>query len=127
LSSVVDALDGSVGLEISAHLRFDLGEILVNILVSSFESLLGEFCNLAFHHALLVCEEAVGTAKEAIEGDNFLEETEFRVSFVLSLGRFLRFDGLFNGGVDLGVNLFSREDRETSIKLSTFLRLIEGR
>ena len=103
----IDALDGSIGLEISVHLRFDLSEILVNILVSSFESLLGEFSNFALHHALLVLEKAVGSTKEAFKGDNFLEESEFRVGFVLGLGRFLRFDGFLNCGVNLSVNFLS--------------------
>lgn len=107
LRCVVNALDGGVGLEISVDLRFDLGKILVNILVSFFESLLSEFSNLAFHHAFLIFEEAVGSTEEAIEGDNFLEETKFGVSFVLSLGGFLRFDSFFNCGVDLSINLLS--------------------
>jgi hypothetical protein len=54
LNGGIDTLDGSIGLEISVHLRFDLSEILVNILVSSFKSLLGELSNFALHHALLV-------------------------------------------------------------------------
>jgi hypothetical protein len=107
LNGGIDTLDGSIGLEISVHLRFDLSEILVNILVSSFESLLGELSNFALHHALLVFEEAIGSTKEAIKGDNFLEETKFRVGFVLGLCRFLGFDGLFDCGVNLSVDLLS--------------------
>jgi hypothetical protein len=52
----IDALDGCIGLKISVNLRFDLSEVLVNVLVSSFESLLGELSNFAFHHALFVFE-----------------------------------------------------------------------
>jgi len=107
LSSVVDALDGGVGLKISVDLRFDLSEILVNILVSFFESLLSECSNLAFHHAFLIFEKAIGSTEEAIKGDDFLEETKLGVSFVLSFFRFLRFDSLFNCGVNLGVDLLS--------------------
>jgi hypothetical protein len=107
LRSVVEALNGGVGLEISVYLRFDLGKIFVNILVSFLESLLSEFSNLAFHHAFLILEEAIGSTKEAIKGDNFLEETKLGVSFVLSLGRFLRFDSFFNCGVNLSIDLLS--------------------
>jgi hypothetical protein len=115
LNGGIDALDGSIGLEISVNLRFDLSEIFVNILVSSFESLLGEFSNFALHHALLIFEEAIGSTEEALESDNFLEETEFRVGFVLGLGRFLRFDGLLDGGVNLSVNLLGRESGDAGI------------
>jgi hypothetical protein len=107
LNSVVDALDSGVGLKISVDLRFDLSEIFVNILVSFFESLLSEFSYLAFHHAFLVFEKAIGSTEEAIKGDDFLEETKLGVSFVLSLGRFLRFDSLFNCGVNLSIDLLS--------------------
>jgi len=88
-------------------LGLDLGKIFVNILVSFLESLLSKFSDLAFHHAFLVFEEAIGSTEEAIKGDNFLEETKLGVSFVLSLGRFLRFDSFFNCGVNLSINLLS--------------------
>jgi len=126
LRSGIDALDGGVGLKISVDLRFDLSEILVNILVSFCESLLSEFSNLAFHHGFLVFEKAIGSTEEAIKGDDFLEETKLGVSFVLSLGRFLRFDSFFNCGVNLSIDLFGGESRDAGIKSSTFLRLVEG-
>jgi len=126
LRSGIDALDGGVGLKISVDLRFDLSEILVNILVSFCESLLSEFSNLAFHHGFLVFEKAIGSTEEAIKGDDFLEETKLGVSFVLSLGRFLRFDSFFNCGVNLSIDLLGGESRDAGIKSSTFLRLVEG-
>jgi hypothetical protein len=89
----VDALDCSVSLEIHVDLRFDLGKILVDILISILESLLGEFGDFTFHHALLILEKAIRSSEEAIQSDNFLEESELRVRFAL----FLRFDGLING------------------------------
>jgi len=88
-------------------LLFDLSEVLVDILVSSLELLLGEFSNLSRHHALLILEEAVRSTEEAIEGDNFLEESELGVGLVLRFGRLLRLDCLLDGRVDLSVDLFS--------------------
>ena len=88
----------------------------MDILVSSLESLLGEFGNLSGHHALLILEEAVGATKEAVKGDNFLEESEFRVV----LRTFLRFDSLLDGGVNLAVDLLLGEGRDSSFELSSF-------
>ena len=85
-------------------------------MVSSLESLLGEFGNLSGHHALLILEEAVGATKEAVKGDNFLEESEFRVV----LRTFLRFDSLLDGGVNLAVDLLLGEGRDSSFELSSF-------
>ena len=84
-----------------------MGKILVDILVSGLESLLGEFSYLSRHHALLILEEAIRSSKEAIKGNNFLEESELGVSLVLGLGRLLSLDSLSNSGVDLSVDLFS--------------------
>ena len=84
-----------------------MGKILVDILVSGLESLLGEFSYLSRHHALLILKEAIRSSKEAIKGNNFLEESELGVSLVLGLGRLLSLDSLSNSGVDLSVDLFS--------------------
>jgi len=97
-------------------LILNLGKILVDILVSSFESLLGEFSNLSGHHALLILEEAIGATKEAVKGDNFLEESELGVV----LRSLLRFNGLLNGGVNLAVDLLFGEGRDSGIELSSF-------
>ena len=94
----------------------NLSKILVDILVSSFESLLGEFSNLSGHHALLILEEAIGATKEAVKGDDFLEESELGVV----LRSLLRFNGLLNGGVNLAVDLLLGEGRDSSIELSSF-------
>lgn len=98
------------------NLILNLGKILVDILVSSFESLLGEFSNLSGHHALLILEEAIGATKEAVKGDNFLEESELGVV----LRSLLRFNGLLNGGVNLTVDLLFGEGRDSGIELSSF-------
>ena len=66
----------NISLEILVDLSFNLGKILVDILVSSLESLLGEFGNLTGHHALLILEEAIRSSKEAIKGHNFLKESK---------------------------------------------------
>jgi len=57
--SLVDALDGSVSLEVLRDLSLDLSEILRDIGVALLESLLGELSDLSSHHALLVLEKAV--------------------------------------------------------------------
>jgi len=98
------------------NLILNLSKILVDILVSSFESLLGEFSNLSGHHALLILEEAIGATKEAVKGDDFLEESELGVV----LRSLLRFNGLLNGGVNLAVDLLLGEGRDSSIELSSF-------
>jgi len=98
------------------NLILNLGKILVDILVSSFESLLGEFSNLSGHHTLLILEEAIGATKEAVKGDNFLEESELGVV----LRSLLRFNGLLNGGVNLAVDLLFGEGRDSGIELSSF-------
>lgn len=92
-------------MEILVNLLLDLSEVLVDILVSSLELLLGEFGHLSRHHALLVLEEAVRSSEEAIESNNFLEESELGVSLVLGFGRLLRLDSLLDGRVDLSVDL----------------------
>ena len=84
-----------------------MGKILVDILVSGLESLLGEFSYLSRHHALLVLEEAIRSSEEAVKGNDLLEESKLGVSLVLGLGTFLSLDSLGNGGVDLSVDLFS--------------------
>lgn len=98
------------------NLILNLSKILVDILVSSFESLLGEFSNLSGHHALLILEEAIGATKEAVKGDDFLEESELGVV----LRSLLRFNGLLNGGVNLAVDLLLGEGRDSGIELSSF-------
>jgi len=117
LSCVVNALDGSGGLEVLVNLLLDLGKILANILVSSLESLLGKFSNLSVHHALLILEKAVRSTKEAVKGDNLLEESELGVGFV----SVLRLNGLLDGGVNLGINFLFREGGKTGLELSSFL------
>lgn len=87
--------------QIFGDLRFDLSEVLLNVLVSIFESLLCELSNLSGHHALLVLEKAVGASEEAIKGHDLLEESELGISFLVGVA----LDGLFDGGVDLSVNL----------------------
>jgi len=106
LGGVVKALESSIGLKIHVDLSFDLGKILVNILVSGLELLLGEFGYLSRHHALLVLEEAIRSSKEAIESHNFLKESKLGVGLVLRFGRLLRFDGFLDSRVDLSVDLF---------------------
>jgi hypothetical protein len=117
LSCVVNALDGSGGLEVLVNLLLDLGKILANILVSSLESLLGKFSNLSVHHALLILEKAVRSTKKAVKGDNLLEESELGVGFV----SVLRLNGLLDGGVNLGINFLFREGGKTGLELSSFL------
>ena len=56
---MVDALDGSVSLEVHGDLLLDLSEVLRDIGVALLESLLGELSDLSSHHALLVLEKAV--------------------------------------------------------------------
>lgn len=57
--SLVDALDGSVGLEVLGDLSLNLSEVLRDIGVALLESLLGELSDFSSHHALLVLEKAV--------------------------------------------------------------------
>jgi len=66
---------------------------LVDVGVAIFESLFGELGDLSLHHALLVSEEAVRAAEEALEGDDLLEEAKLRVGLFLGLS----FNGLLNG------------------------------
>ena len=127
LWGILKGLEGNVGLEILVNLLLDLSEVLVDILVSSLELLLGEFGHLSRHHALLVLEEAVRSSEEAIESNYFLEESELGVSLVLGFGRLLRLDSLLDGRVDLGVDLLCWESRETRLEGSFFSRLGEGR
>lgn len=107
MGGIVKTLDGSICLEVLVDLSFNLGKILVHILVSSLKLLLSELGNLAGHHALLILEEAIRSSKEAIKGHNFLKESKLRISLVLGLGGLLGLDGFLNGGVDLSVDLFS--------------------
>ena len=102
--------------QIFGDLSFDLSEVLWNVLVSLFESLFGEFSNLSGHHALLVLEQAVGASEEAIKGHDLLEEPKFWVFLLVRVA----LDGLFNGGVDLSVNLRGWEGLKVGIALGTF-------
>ena len=95
--SLVDALDGSVGLEVLGDLSLNLGEVLRHVGVALLELLLGELGDLSLHHALLVLEEAVGSSEEAVEADNLLKESKLGVGLVLGLLGLLRFDGLLDG------------------------------
>lgn len=92
-------------MKILVDLLLDLSKVLVDILVSGCELLLGELGHLSRDHALLVLEEAVRSSEKAIQSDNFLEESKLRVGFVLGLGRLLRLDCFLDGGVDLSVDL----------------------
>lgn len=121
-SSFVDALDGSVGLEVLGDLSLNLSEVLRDICVAILELFLGELSDLSGHHALLVLEEAVGATKEAIKADHFLEESELGVGFLLALG----LDGLLDCGVDLRVNLLGGEGGDAGVKGGRFSRLSEG-
>ena len=85
-----------------------------NVGVTLLESLLGEFSNLAVHHALLVLEKTVGTTEEAIERHYLLEETELGISLLLILA----LDGLLECAVDLGVDLGGGEGAKVSGVLS---------
>lgn len=66
-----------LGVKLVVDLLGDLGEILLDIFVAILELLFGVFGDLALDHALFILEKAVGSTEEAVEGDNFLEETEF--------------------------------------------------
>lgn len=59
LLSSIDALDGSVGVEVLGDLLLDLSEVLRDVGVALSELLLSELGNLTLHHALLVLEKAV--------------------------------------------------------------------
>jgi len=59
LLSSVNALNGSVGLEVLGDLSLNLSEVLRDIGVALFESFLGELSDFSSHHALLVLEKAV--------------------------------------------------------------------
>jgi len=120
--SVVNALDGSVGLEVLGHLLLDLSEVLRHVGVAVLELFLGELGHLSGHHALLVLEEAVGASEEAIEDHHFLEESQLGVGFLLALG----FYGLLDGRVDLRVNLFGREGGNAGVKGGSFSGVGEG-
>ena len=100
----------------------NLREVLGNISVALFELCLSELSDLSSHHALLVLEKAVRSTEEAIEAHNFLEESELGVG-TLVLGRF---DGLLNGGVDLGVDLLGGEGGNAGVKGGGFSRLGES-
>jgi hypothetical protein len=114
--SLVDALDGSVGLEVLGDLSLNLSEVLRDIGVAFFESLFGELSDFSSHHALLVLEKAVGSTEEAVEGDNFLEESELGVGLLLGLLGLGRLDGLLDGLVDLGVDFTSRQGGDAGVK-----------
>jgi hypothetical protein len=122
LLSSIDALDSSVSLEVLGDLLLDLSEVLRDISVALSESLLSELGNLTSHHALLVLEKAVWSTKEAVKGDNFLEESKLGVGL---LGR-LRLDGFLNGRVDLSVDLVVREGGDAGVKGSGLSRLGES-
>ena len=63
-------------MKILVDLLLDLSKVLVDILVSGCELLLGEFGHLPRNHALLILEEAIRSSEEAIQSDNFLKESE---------------------------------------------------
>ena len=70
-----------------------------------FESLFGKLGDLSLHHALLISEEAVGPAEEALESDDLLEEAKLGVGLLLGLS----LDGLLDSRVDLLVDLSGGE------------------
>jgi hypothetical protein len=74
------------------------------------------------HHAFLVLEKTVGTTKEAVKGDYFLEESELGIGLLLILG----LDCLFNGGMDLGVDLRSGEGSKISRLIGSLTGLNKG-
>jgi hypothetical protein len=123
---LVDALDGSVSLEVLRDLSLDLSEILRDIGVALLESLLGELGDLSSHHALLVLEKAVWSTEEAIEGDNLLEESKLGVGLLISLLGLLGLDGLLNGRVDLSVDLVGWEGSNAGVEGGGLSRLGES-
>ena len=56
---MLQGLHSGTSLQVGGELSVHLGEVLVDVLVSLFESLFGELGDLALHHALLVPEETV--------------------------------------------------------------------
>ena len=124
--SSVNALNGWVGLEVLGDLSLNLSDVLRDIGVALFESFLGELSDFSSHHALLVLEKAVWSTEEAIEGDNFLEESELGVGLLLSFLRLLRLNGLLNGRVNLSVDLVSWERCNAGVKGSGLSRLCES-
>ena len=93
---MVNLLESTVSLQVGGQLGVHLLEILVDILVAFFESLLCELGDLALHHALLVSEQTVRSSKEALESNYFLEESELGVSLLVDLGFSLSFLLLFD-------------------------------
>jgi len=94
LSFFLLVFGSSISLGNLSDLRFDLREDRGGILlVVRLDLLLGEFSHFSSHHALLVLEKAVRTAKEAVESDHFLQETQLGVGRLLGLGLLGALDG----------------------------------
>lgn len=103
-----------------------MAEVLAHILVAFREFLFGELSHLALHHALFVPEQAVRSAKEALQSHNFLEEPELRVGLLGSFLALLMLDGLLDSGVDLCVDLRLGKSGDVGLGSDGLACLLEG-
>ena len=90
----------SHGVDFILHLSEDVGSVVV---VGRLDFLLGEFGDLTGFEALLVFEKAVGAPKEAVEGDNLLQEAKYRLRACLKFRFLLGGDLLFELSLNLVV------------------------
>jgi len=89
----------------SADVVLNLSKVVVNVVVALLKSLFGELGDSSSLHGVLILEEASLASKEALEGNDLLEESELGIGLGLRLSLLLGFDGLLDGRVDLGVDL----------------------
>ena len=88
------------------NLVLDLGEDAGSLLVVGLLDLLfGKLGDLTGLHALLVLEQAVRAAEEAVEGDDLLQEAELGLGALVEVSRLLGVDLLLERGLDLVVDL----------------------
>jgi hypothetical protein len=89
-------------------LRFDLGEVCLDISVSLSNLALGELSDLSGLHARFVLEEALRSSEEALKRDNLLEESKLGVGSRLLMGSNSLLKSLLDLVVDFsGVTLSS--------------------
>jgi len=108
-------------------LLFNLGKVLVDILISIIKLFLGIFSDFTGHHALLVFEKAVGSTKEAIQSYDLLQKSKFGVGVAFfKVIMFLDLNGLLDCFVDLGIDFGVRKRSKGVVSFGTLTRFSKG-
>ena len=92
-----------VGTGRGGNLGLDLGKGGRRVDIGLLHLVLSEVSDLTSHECLLVLEEAVGAAEEAVERHNALEEAELGALIRLLLGLDCLMQRVANVGVQLGL------------------------